>query len=688
MLIPVRRFALALMCILVVLMLLTVVAEDAESSSAQSPAIGLSEEMGEAMLRQASEVRDDLTRQAWSLFEREPLGWDLNTLAVIYRWALDFPAHMADLVETVVQHSRVLGAAGSLVMLTFIVAVLYSLIGQRRVLRRIEQRVEPLREKIPDTVYPFVLSGLRILVAALIPLILLAAYSLVNALVTYSAAWFVILGRLIILWAVGALVLNLLRESLTRDLFEVTTQYGHSIYRLMRLVLLYSLAGLALFWSAEALKLPADVLAFAQFVIALSIVVVLFLLHLKKTALLSFLPKFPYPFYQAFLHFLTRYYYLLIGVVLAAALLWCFGYVNLGRVVIIKIWSSGAAFVLVMLVYHAAQTALQRRTRNLPRHDEAGHALHRSLKSLLLYATVLATISVVLNLLGLLSILRQVMSIPVLVIGGAGITLWTIVSAILILLAFFFASRLLRSYLDYRIYPRLGIDQGLGYVLNTLINYSTLAVGFLIALKIVGIDLRFLLVFAGAVGIGVGLGLQNLAANIISGFSIIFGGKVRKGDWIEVGGTLGEVTDIYLGSAKIRTRDNVEYLIPNADLVTSTIVNYSLSSSFIRMDLLVGVGYDADPREVEQILLDVASAEPLVTDFRAPAVRFVEYGDNSINFELLFWIDVRKTARRRVRSELYFAIFEALKAAGIEIPFPQRDLHIRSGLALPEPAAD
>ncbi|MDJ0988398.1 MAG: hypothetical protein QNI85_00190, partial [Desulfobacterales bacterium] len=467
--IPMHRLTLTLISLLLVLMPLAVLAADTESSSAESPAIGLSEEMGEAMLRQATEVGEDLTRQAKSLFEREPLEWDMDTLAVIYRWALDFPKHIAALIAMVIEHSRVLGVAGSLVMLIFIVAVLYSLIGQRRVLRRIERGMEPYREKIPETVFPFVLSGLRILVAALIPLGLLAAYSLVSALVTYDAAWFVILGRLIILWAAGALVLNLLRESLTRDLFEVTTQYGRPIYRLMRLVLLYSLAGIALFWSAEALRLPADVLAFAKFVIALSIVVVLFLLHLKKTALLSFLPKFPYPFYQAFVRFLTRYYSFVIGVVLAAALLWCFGYANLGRIVIVKIWSSGAAFVLIMLVYHAARTALLRRTRKLPRHDEAGHTLHRSLNSLLLYATVVATASVVLNLLGLLAVLRTVMSIPVLVLGGAVITLWTIVSAVIILLAFFYASRLLRAYLDYRIYPRLGIDQGLGYVLNTLL---------------------------------------------------------------------------------------------------------------------------------------------------------------------------------------------------------------------------
>jgi small-conductance mechanosensitive channel len=352
----------------------------------------------------------------------------------------------------------------------------------------------------------------------------------------------------------------------------------------------------------------------------------------------------------------------------------------LGRVVIVKVWSSGAAFILIMLVFHGLRTTLRRGASALKRDDEAGHALLRSLNSLLLYATVLSTLFVVLNLLGLLSILQNAMSIPVLVLGGATITFWTIVSVVVILMAFFYASRLIRAYLDYRVYPQLGIDQGLGYILNTSLSYVFLGVGLLISLRIVGLDLRLLMVFAGAVGIGVGLGLQSLAANVISGFIIIFGGKVRKGDWVEVGGTIGEVTDIYLGMAKIRTRDNIEYLIPNEQLVTSTIINYSLSSVFVRMDLDVGVSYAADPHEVEKILLEVAGREPLVSDYRAPSVRFVSYGDSSINFQLLFWIDIRQTARRLVRSALYFAVFDALKVAGIEIPFPQRDLHIRSGL--------
>ncbi|MEJ2475324.1 MAG: mechanosensitive ion channel, partial [Desulfobacterales bacterium] len=258
------------------------------------------------------------------------------------------------------------------------------------------------------------------------------------------------------------------------------------------------------------------------------------------------------------------------------------------------------------------------------------------------------------------------------------ITLWLILKAALILLAFVFASRLLQAYLDYRVYPALGIDPGLGYALNISLKYTLIVIGLLISLKAVGLDLRFLLVFAGAAGIGIGLGLQSIAANVVSGFTLIFGAKVRKGDWVEVKNTLGLVTDIFLNATRIRTRDNIEYLIPNSNFVSDTIVNYSLTSPMIRITVPVGVSYNADPRVVEKILLDVASKEPMVTDYQSPVVRFKEYGDNSINFDLLVWIDVRETPRRKLRSGLYFAIFDELKKAGIEIPFPQRDIHLRS----------
>jgi small-conductance mechanosensitive channel len=270
------------------------------------------------------------------------------------------------------------------------------------------------------------------------------------------------------------------------------------------------------------------------------------------------------------------------------------------------------------------------------------------------------------------------MSFPIFRLGVTQVTPWLIIKAVVILLAFVYASRLLQSYLDYKIYPAIGVDPGLGYALNTFFRYLSLGVGFFISISLVGIDLRFLLVFAGAAGIGIGLGLQSMAANIFSGFTLIFGGKIRRGDWIEVGETLGEVTDIYLRATKVRTRDNIEYLVPNADLISKTIVNYSLASPLIRIAIPVGASYNANPRDVERIILTVAEKEAMVSKNEEPVVRFVEYGDSSINFELLVYIDVREVPRRKVKSSLYFAIFDEFRKEGIEIPFPQRDIHIRS----------
>jgi small-conductance mechanosensitive channel len=268
------------------------------------------------------------------------------------------------------------------------------------------------------------------------------------------------------------------------------------------------------------------------------------------------------------------------------------------------------------MIYQILQSRLYKWSAQIDITDETALFLSRSMKSLLLYATITASVGVILNLLGLLDPLQQLMSFQVLQMGESPVTFWIIIKAVLILLAIIYATQLLQAYLDYRVYPSIGVDQGLGYALNVFFKYVSLAIGVLISLKIVGIDLRFFLVFAGAIGIGVGLGLQNMAANVISGFTIVFGGKIRKGDWIEVSNTLGVVTDIYLRATKIRTRDNIEYLIPNSNLISDIVVNYSLSSSFIRVEVPVGVSYDADPREVEKIILEAAQEEPEVTNFR------------------------------------------------------------------------
>ncbi|MGA8181075.1 MAG: mechanosensitive ion channel domain-containing protein [Desulfobacterales bacterium] len=655
-------------------------AQDKTNTTAKhnKPSIGISKEMGEVMIQQTSKVKEEFKEKARSLFERRPLGWDLNSLYYLYDMALSLPGKVPAFTRFVIEQSRVLGAIGSILLLLFFAAVLYSVLGQHRVMRWVEHRVEALTSYIPEATYPFVISGIKMMVSALIPLLLLAVYSLINAMINYSAAWFQLVGRLIGLWAAGALLLRLLKESLTRSLFKATSQYGRTIYRWARLALLYALFGMAAYWMAEAFDIREDVLSLLRFAISVSITLVLLILFLNKKAFMSLLPDLPVQSYKQFRRFLGRYYFPLLIVSFLAALLWCFGYRALGRLVLIKIWFSGVMYVFIMFIYHTLRRSLNTWFQRLEHTDETALMLAGALRSILKYATVMATLIIILYMLGLLNPLQRIMSFPIFQLGNTTITFWLIVRALLILVAIVYVSRLAQAYFDYRIYPSFGVDPGLGYAINTVFKYVSIGIGFLIALNIVGINLRFLLVFAGAIGVGVGFGLQNMAANVISGFTIIFGGKLRKGDWIQVQSMTGEVTDIYLRATKVRTRDNIEYLIPNSNIISNIVVNYSLSSPMIRIELPVGVSYRADPRQVEKILLAAAENEPLVDKAPMPTVRFVEFADSSINFELLIWIDVRKTPRRKVRSNLYFVIFEELAKAGIEIPFPQRDVHIRS----------
>jgi small-conductance mechanosensitive channel len=672
-----------LLVLIISVMLITTMSVHATDESkapktGQKPNVSLSEDMGQAMKREAAKVKEELEQQAQSLFERKPLGWDLKTIHYLYEGALSLPAKGPELTRYIIKQSRLMGSVGSLMVFIFLMALIYSFLVQRRAFRWVEKKAMPLRERIPHGCYPYFQSGIRIVLSTLMPLILLGLFSIIKAMVVYRAAWFELLGRLLGLWVAGALIFRLLKESLKTDLFPATVRYGKTLFHWARLALFYVLIVIAVFWAVEAFRIRADVLSLIKSVVSLSIVVVLFQLFLRKQAFLSLFPDLEYRGYRVFLNFLRTYYFPLIGVSFLSALLWCFGYKRLGQLLLTKIWFTLAALMVIIMVYRALSTGLRRWAEKLDSSDESAQFLVRSLKTMLLYATVVVSVIIVLNLLGLLSPLKSIMSFPIFQLGETQLSLWIILKAVLILLGFIFASRLLQAYLDYKVYPPLGIDPGLGYALNTFFKYVSLAIGFIISLKIVGLDLRFLLVFAGAIGIGVGLGLQNMAANVISGFAIIFGGKIRKGDWIEAGGTLGTVTDIYLRATKVLTRDNIEYIVPNSELISKTIVNYSLSSPMIRIELPVGVSYGSNPRVVEKILLEAAEKEPLVSKRKKPVVRFMEYGDSSINFELLIWIDVRMVPRRKVRSALYFVIFEEFEKAGIEIPFPQRDIHIRS----------
>jgi len=640
----------------------------------EDPSISFpAEDMEQGLWEAAAEVGE----KARSLLEREPLGFDLGTIDRLRAWALRLPLEIPKLIEHVMEQSRLLGFVGSVIMLAFLVAVFYSLFGQKKVLTRLERAAEPLRPHMPEVFYPYFLSLLKILVGSLMPLVLFGVYSLIRASVSYEAPWFVITGSLLMLWAVGALLINLLREALTREHLPIPIRYGQSIFRVARFVALYILFSFAIFLGAEAFRIPDDFLALLGFVLSLTIVLASLLLLMKKKAILGVLPELPYRSYQIFIRGLARYYFPAIFLTFLTGILWCIGYHHLCLAIWRMTWAVAGAFLGIMVAYHLLRGWLRQWAQKKGIKDEAAQALYHALSALLLYATVITLVIVTLKLLGLSGPVQRALSFSVLKIGEAPLSLWTLLKAAIILMAFVYFSRLLRAWLDYKVHPAFGLEEGLAYAVNTFIHYTLLSIGFLVCLRAVGLDLRVLMVFAGALGIGIGLGMQSTASNLISGISLVFGRRIQKGDWIQVGDTLGSVQEVGLRATKVRTRDNIEYLIPNADLTANTIVNYTLSDPLIRVHVPVGVSYSSNPKEVEAILLKAAEGNEKVNKSKQPEVWFSEYGDSSLNFELLVWMDVRKVTENRMRSELYFAIFEALAEAGIEIPFPQRDLHIR-----------
>jgi len=649
------------------------------SAEPESPTIAVTENMGEAIIKEAGQVKEEIQQQVVILARWTPLGWNLKTIDYLYTWLLSLPMRLPEFMGQVAVHSRVLGIVGSLVIFIFLAAVLYSLFGRTPVMQRIASAIQPVRNRIPEPLYPFFMAALRVVVAAAIPLLLLAVYSAIGAMITYKAVWYTLIGDLLLLWSLSALTIGLLRELLTRDLFKVTAAHGKKVFQIARLVLLYVLTGIVLYWTAKAFRFPRDVLAFLQFAISVSVVCVFLLLMLNKRALLSFLPPLPYRSYQNYVRILNRYYYPLIGVSFVLALLWCFGFREVGSLLLVKIWSTAGALILLSLVYHLLRIWLHRWAEKITADEDSAQFLVDSVRSFLMYATAVAAAALLLDMIGLLDPIERVLSFPVLKVGKTGITIWVMIKALLVLFFFTYASRLLQAYLDYKVYPAFGVEQGPGYAVNTIIRLVFFGVGILIALDTVGVDFGFLLVFAGAIGVGIGLGLQSMAANLISGFSIIFGGKVRKGDWIKVEDAIGMITDIHALSTRVRTRGNVEYLLPNSNLVSNTIINYTLSSPMIWISLPVGVSYGSDPKQVERILMEAAQKEPTVSRHDNPKVLFTAFADSSLNFELAVCIDVRHQPEKVVKSNLYFAIFEEFKKAGIEIPFPQQEIRIRSG---------
>jgi small-conductance mechanosensitive channel len=263
---------------------------------------------------------------------------------------------------------------------------------------------------------------------------------------------------------------------------------------------------------------------------------------------------------------------------------------------------------------------------------------------------------------------------------GVTLSLVQIFLLIALLIAVFWFSSRTKRFLFNRFLAQSGLDRSLQYAIAQIVSNIVLIVGIFIVLDNAGIHLGALAVFAGAVGVGVGFGLQNIASNFISGLVILAERPITVGDRVEVAGVAGQVQHIGARSTVIVTNDNITMIVPNSKFIDSPVTNWTYGDPRVRFRLPVGVAYGSDVDKVREALLAAAREHPAALSDPAPSVFLEKFGDSTIDFELVVWSKEMSYRPRRFKSDLNFLIHKHLLAAGIEIPNPQRDLHIRSGV--------
>ncbi len=262
---------------------------------------------------------------------------------------------------------------------------------------------------------------------------------------------------------------------------------------------------------------------------------------------------------------------------------------------------------------------------------------------------------------------------------GITLTLVQIFLLVALLLGVFWISARTKSFLFNRFLVNSGLDRSLQYAVAQIVSNIVLVVGVFIVLDNAGIHLATLAVFAGAVGVGIGFGLQNIASNFISGLVILTERPITIGDRVEVAGVTGQVQQIRARSTVILTNDNITMIVPNTKFIDSPVTNWTYGDPRVRFRIPVGVAYGSDLEKARNALLEVARENPQVLDEPSPTVFLEAFGGSSINLELVVWSKEMSYRPRRFRSDLNFAIARKLREVGVEIPSPQRDISFREG---------
>jgi small-conductance mechanosensitive channel len=273
--------------------------------------------------------------------------------------------------------------------------------------------------------------------------------------------------------------------------------------------------------------------------------------------------------------------------------------------------------------------------------------------------------------------IQRVLDLPLLTLGGKDITVGSVLYLVIFIVVLVWGSGMIRRVIARLLQRGRRVDVGVAQAIGSIAGYVVVLVGLLVAVQTAGIDLTTFNVLAGAVGIGVGFGLQNIASNFISGLILLVGRPIKVGDRIEVEDVEGDVIRIGARATTVVTNDNIAIIVPNSKFVSETVVNWSHNDRRVRFKIPVQVAYGTDLRLVERLLTEVAQADPDVLDDPAPTVRFMAFGESGLVLELRAWSTSLIHRKGVLMSQLNFRIYDAFAANGIEVPFPQRVVHLR-----------
>ncbi len=290
---------------------------------------------------------------------------------------------------------------------------------------------------------------------------------------------------------------------------------------------------------------------------------------------------------------------------------------------------------------------------------------------------IVAWIVAALDITGLLGPTAAALDSASMSIGSVRLSLLLLVKGVFLIAILLWAALALARLIGARIDQLSGLSSSVQALSRHLIKIGLVFVALLVGLNAIGIDLTAFTVLSGAIGVGLGFGLQKIVSNFVSGIILLTERSIKPGDVIEVGHTYGTVTALGARYASVRGRDGKEYLIPNETLITNQVINWSYSSPLLRLDVAFGVGYASDLHEVRRLAIEAARQTKRVVAAPAPACHITEFGDNAVNLLLRFWIEDPANGVTNVKGDVFLALWDAFRDRGIELPYPQRELRIR-----------